>query len=266
MAYAKRMLFTDQDEILIYAVRPTALTSIVEVIASPDLGERTITIIPPRIDEENRREEAEVIASFERERPAILAAFLDAVAHGIKNLPYIPETKWPRMADFAKWATACEGAYDKPGTFSTAYRENRTSAVNALLSEDVVGCAVIRLALPWQGNIGALLGPLAHLAGEQATKSKDWPQTPRGLGAALRRLMPFLRDYGIEVEPPDKNDKTRTWQIQAVAQADSPTAQQQPDDNSLKSRGLGGMGGLGGCSPYSTGSNPTSAARSWCRW
>jgi hypothetical protein len=152
MAYAKRMLYTDQDEVLIYAVRPTALTSVVEVIEAPDLGDRTITIVPPRIEE---NEEAAVIADFENKRPAILAAFLDAVAHGIKTLPDIAETKWPRMADFAKWVTACEGAYDQAATFSVAYRENRSSAVNALLSENVVGSAVIRLPLPWQGQIGA---------------------------------------------------------------------------------------------------------------
>src|SRR5262249_21270048 len=106
MSYAKRMLWTDQDEVLISAVRPVALTSIVEVITAPDLGDRTITIVPPRIDEEYRREETEVLADFDKERPAILAAFLDAVAHGIKTLPDIAHTKWPRMADFAKWVTA----------------------------------------------------------------------------------------------------------------------------------------------------------------
>ena len=216
MSYAKRMLFTDQDEILIYAVRPIALTSIVEIIVAPDLGDRAITIVPPRIDEENRREEAEVLAAFEKEHPEILAAFLDAVAHGLRTLPTITNTKWPRMADFAKWATACEGAYDNAGTFLRAYSENRTNAISALLAEDLVGSAVMRLPLPWQGQIGMLLEPLAHLAGDQ-TKSREWPKSPRGLGSALRRLVPFLRDCGIEVEVPDKSDKTRTWAIRAVA-------------------------------------------------
>jgi hypothetical protein len=102
MSYAKRMLWTDQDEIVIYAVRPIALTSVVEIIVAPDLGDRAITIVPPRIDEENRREEAEVLAAFEKEHPEILAAFLDAVAHGLRTLPTITNTRWPRMADFAK--------------------------------------------------------------------------------------------------------------------------------------------------------------------
>jgi len=128
MSYAKRMLFTDQDEILIYAVRPIALTSIVEVIEAPDLGDRTITIVPPRIDEKDRREESEVLTAFAKERPAILAAFLDTVAHGLKTFPNITNTQWPRMADFAKWATACEGAYD---TFGLSRRNRLNSPTNS---------------------------------------------------------------------------------------------------------------------------------------
>lgn len=252
MSYAKRMLFTDQDEILIYAVRPIALTSIVEIIVAPDLGDRTITIVPPRIEEENRREEAEVLASFAKEHPAILAGFLDAVAHGLKTLPDVTSTRWPRMADFAKWAVACEGAYDSNGTFLKAYGENRSNAVTALLSEDMVASSVLQLALPWEGHIGMLLEPLSSLAGEQ-TKSREWPKSPRGLGSALRRLMPLLRDHGIAVEPPTKNDKTRTWVIRAVDPPPPQQPDQQPEDNPLEFKGLGCLGGLGCSSPYNEG-------------
>jgi hypothetical protein len=265
MSYAKRMLWTDQDEIVIYAVRPIALTSVVEIIVAPDLGDRAITIVPPRIDEENRREEAEVLAAFEKEHPEILAAFLDAVAHGLRTLPTITNTRWPRMADFAKWATACEGAYDTAGTFLRAYGENRTNAITALVAEDMVGSAVMRLLLPWEGQIGMLLEPLAHLAGDQ-TKSREWPKTPRGLGSALRRLVPFLRDCGVEVEVPGKNDKTRTWAIRAVAVPITPTAHQQPDqqleDKPLKTEaeigGPGGLGDSGGSLHSNTHGGPTS--------
>jgi hypothetical protein len=264
MSYAKRMRWTDQDEILIYAVRPIALTSVVEIIVAPDLGDRAITIVPPRIDEENRREEAEVLAAFEKEHPEILAAFLDAVAHGLRMMPTITNTRSPRMADFAKWATACEGAYDPAGTFLQAYGENRTNAVNALVAEDMVGSAVMRLPLPWEGQIGMLLEPLAHLAGDQ-TKSREWPKTPRGLGSALRRLVPFLRDCGVEVEVPGRNDKTRTWSIRAVAGPIAPTAHQQPDqqpeDKPLKTEaeieGPGGLGGSGGSLHHDRGRGRT---------
>ena len=56
------------------------------------------------------------------------------------------------MADFAKWATACEGAYDTAGIFLRAYGENRTNAITALVAEDMVGSAVTRLILPGRGR------------------------------------------------------------------------------------------------------------------
>jgi hypothetical protein len=176
MSYTKRMLFTDQDEILIRATRPIALTSVVEVITAPDLGDRSIMLVPPKIEEKTRREEAEVLASFEQERPAILAAFLDAAAHGLKMLPDV-KGKWPRMADFAKWVTACEGAHDTPGTFLKACSENRLRAINAMLGEDIVANAIAKLTLPWSGNAVILLEKLTQLAGGQA-KSSEWPKTP----------------------------------------------------------------------------------------
>lgn len=93
-----------------------------------------------------------MLASFEKERPKILAAFLDVVAHGLKTLPDITETDWPRMADFAKWVTACEGAHDTPGTFLRAYRENHLIATRALLGDNIVAATLIQLELPWSGN------------------------------------------------------------------------------------------------------------------
>jgi hypothetical protein len=243
MSYSKRMLFTDHDEILIRATRPIALTSVVEVIVAPDFGDRSIMLVPPKIEEKTRREEAEVLADFEKERPAILAAFLDAAAHGLKTLPDV-KGKWPRMADFAKWATACEGAHDAPGTFLKAYSENRLRAINAMVGEDIVANAIAKLVLPWSGNAVTLLEKLTQLAGEQV-KSHEWPKTPRKLSGILRRLVPPLHETGIDVEPPGEADKTRTWHIQAVGADIPPDGPEPPDGNPLKTQPLGDVGGLG---------------------
>ena len=244
MSYSKRMLFTDHDEILIRATRPIALTSVVEVIVAPDLGDRSIMLVPPKIEEKARREEAEVLADFQKERPAILAAFLDAATHGLKTLPDV-KGKWPRMADFAKWATACEGAHDTPGTFLKAYSENRLRAINAMLGEDIVANAIAKLALPWTGNAITLLEKLTQLAGEQV-RSHEWPKTPRKLSGILRRLVPALGEIRIEVEPPGETDKTRTWRIQAVGADMPPDRPEPPGRNSLKAQPLGDVGDLGG--------------------
>jgi hypothetical protein len=256
MSYSKRMLWTDQDEILIRATRPIALTSVVEVITAADLGDRSIMLVPPKIEEKTRREEAEVLASFEQERPAILAAFLDAAAHGLKMLPAVTG-KWPRMADFAKWVTACEGAHDTPGTFLKAYSENRLRAINSMLGEDIVANALTKLALPWSGNAVTLLERLAQLAGEQ-NRSSEWPKTPRKLSGILRRLIPPLRETGIEVEPPGETDKTRTWHVRAVM-PNTPVQRPEPPTSKLfKSNPLGDVGDWGGSSHMLGEDDPSS--------
>ena len=65
--------------------------------------------------------------------------------------------------------------------------------------------------------------------------------------------MPFLREHGIEVEPPAKNDKTRTWHIRAVPDRPPQQPDDKPQQSQEKSEGLGGLGGLGCSFPYPTG-------------
>jgi hypothetical protein len=44
----------------------------------------------------------------------VLGALLDAVAHGLRNLPHLRCQPLPRMADFALWATAGGTAFASP--------------------------------------------------------------------------------------------------------------------------------------------------------
>jgi hypothetical protein len=85
------------------------------------------------IRDERRRPEAELWHQFETARPCILGALLDAVAHGLRMRERIQFVRLPRMADFAKWSTACETALWSPGTFLMAYNANRRRT-----AEDVV--------------------------------------------------------------------------------------------------------------------------------
>ena len=61
------------------------------------------------------------------------------------------------MADFAKWATACEPAFTTQGSFNAAYHRNRTEAVESLLDDDLLADAVQELRLPWEGPASELL-------------------------------------------------------------------------------------------------------------
>ena len=134
--FATRQLYTDQDEVLLDAIRPVILNGIEEVVNRPDLADRAIFLTLEPIPDDKRRLETELWAAFEAVRPRILGALLDAVALGLERLPEIRLERLPRMADFAIWATACEtalrhqdGTSWEDGTFMKAYSGNIDEAV-----------------------------------------------------------------------------------------------------------------------------------------
>jgi hypothetical protein len=225
------------------------------------LGDRSLFIVAQPIDPKERRPESEIWNRFNREHPAILGALLDAVVHGLRNLPTVTDVEWPRMADFAMWATACEGAYAKPGTFKTAYAGNRADAISAMIEGDVVASAVLRLALPWSGQLATLLEKLTAVVGDVQARARPWPKSPRGLGSALRRAAPLLTEQGVTVAPPPPKDRTRTWKIsrQQPGQPEQPE-QPSPADFANNSSDLGSGDRPGYC-PQQPDRQP--AAKPW---
>ena len=126
---AVRRLYTDEDEMLFQAARPILLNGIENVVSRADLADRAIFLTMAPIADERRRSEAELWREFERVRPAILGALLDAAAHGLRTLPRVRLDRLPRMADFAIWATACETAFWSSGTFVHCYEANRRASI-----------------------------------------------------------------------------------------------------------------------------------------
>jgi hypothetical protein len=140
--FAVRQLYTDQDEVLFDSRRPILLNGIEDYVTRPDLADRSIFLGLQEIPERQRKEEEKLLAEFEQARPKILGALLDAVAQGLRGLPSVRLERLPRMADFAKWATACELPLWKAGTFAKAYDANRAEAVETVIESDPVAGAV----------------------------------------------------------------------------------------------------------------------------
>jgi len=200
--FAVRQLYTDQDEVLFDAARPVILNGIEDIVTRPDLADRAVFLMLEPIPEERRRPEAELYAEFEAARPRILGVLLDAVVEGLKRLPETRLEKFPRMADFALWATACETALWPAGTFCSAYSGNRDEAVEGVIDAEPIAAtvrAVMATRTVWTGTASDLLGALAEVAGERVAKSKTWPDSPRALAGRLRRAATSLRKIGIEI-------------------------------------------------------------------
>jgi hypothetical protein len=219
--FAVRQLYTDLDEVLFDAARPVILNGIEDIIERADLADRALFLTLEPIPEERRRPEAELRAAFEVERPRILGALLDAAVEGLKRLPETRLPKYPRMADFALWATACETALWPAGTFWSAYCSNREEAVEGVIEADPVAAAVRALSAThaeWKGTASNLLVALSQVVDERIAKSKTWPDNPRALSGRLRRAATFLRKIGIEVAF-KKEGKARTRIVHITASA-----------------------------------------------
>jgi hypothetical protein len=202
--FAVRKLYSDTDEELFDASRPTILNGIDSVITRPDLADRAIFLTLDPIADTERKPEHELLVAFERERPLIIGALLDGVARGLRELPHTRLDRFPRMADFAVWAAACESAFWSAGTFAVAYRDNRSDIIADVLDADAVASAVITFMETQKGvvtqNASFLLGALGEIITTQQRKSKGWPDTPRALSSRLRRAAPFLRKAGIQID------------------------------------------------------------------
>jgi hypothetical protein len=200
--FSVRQLYSDQDEILFDAQRPVILNGIEDIVERPNLADRSLFLTLDPIPKNKRRPEREIMDEFEKARPEILGALLDALVVGLQCLDQTELDELPRMADFAIWMTACESALWKKGTFISAYTGNIDEATKSLIEGDIVSAAVVEFMAgkpEWTGATKDLLHCLDAQVGERVNKRKEWPTKPEGLAGRLRRLAPSLRRSGLEI-------------------------------------------------------------------
>jgi DNA polymerase I-like protein with 3'-5' exonuclease and polymerase domains len=201
--FGTRTLYENDEETLFDATRPVILNGITDVATRPDLLDRAIIVVLPAIPEEKRRPESELWDEFEETLPEILGGLFDAVSTALRELPNVDLASLPRMADFAKWATAAESALGmQPGKFMEAYADSRREINERALEADPVAVAVVKLMAnkeEWVGTTAKLLKDLKYLVEEDVRRYKTWPKQPQHLSRHLKRLAPVLRGEGIEV-------------------------------------------------------------------
>jgi hypothetical protein len=234
--FATRTLHTTAGETLFHAECPVLINGIDDVVARPDLADRTIMLELERIEPGRRRPAELIVRDFEVDRPLILGALLDAMVQGLRNLDTVAETNLPRMAGPARWMLACEGALWAEGTVADALERSGRKNVDRLVERNpLVGAIASYMASQsfWEGTATQLLLDLDRLVDEGTRRSRSWPQDPARLGALLVRVRPLLRELGIEAGGgPKGRYRTRIIELRRQAGAGHSEAELLDDDPS----------------------------------
>ena len=214
--YATRALYTDDEEAVIEASRPVILTGIENPVVRGDLADRSISIRLSRIADADRRTEAELLAAFDEARPIIFGALLDGLAEGLQQYDNVRLQQLPRMADFCRWAVACEGAYWAPGTFRAAYGDAQAAGTEDVLEASPIGPALRQFlegCPSFDGTAAELLDRLNELQ-QEGRSPKSWPSNGAETGKHLTRLAPSLRKLGYTAER-TKTKSRNLWRLES---------------------------------------------------
>ena len=197
--FGTRQLYSDDEEALFNFTRPILVNGIDGVVAKPDLVERSSTLRLPRIPPDQRQDERELWARFERTRPRLLGALLDAVSCALRLRDQVHLRSRPRMADAATWVEAAAPALGiHPGAYVAALGGNQVDAVSAALEDDPLGKTLrdfLEDNVGWKGTASQLL---AQLDGVAQSRPERWPKDARALSSKLTWLAPALRAVGID--------------------------------------------------------------------
>ncbi len=222
--YSARTLYTNTEETILDLRRPIVLNGISVIVTQQDLLDRTLHVDLPTI---HARELAgELEARFEAAHPKLLGALLDLFVKTLAELQTVviaPEQR-PRMADFAALGEAVFRVHGRPpGAFLDHYSTMRTDGVLRTIDASPVGAALIEYLRETADGFAGTLAELLSRLERHRPNGEAWPRSPKGLGDALRRLAPALRQVGYECKAGPKTGGTIRWYISRKASRPGPS-------------------------------------------
>jgi hypothetical protein len=217
--FGRRKLQTHA-EWLSYVCRPVLVNGIPVLTGRADLGDRALTLSLPPIGPGKRQTEEEFWDAFGRAQPRILGALYDAVATGLRHQTEVRSSRFPRMADAARFACAAAPAIGlEEDEMLRILEENACRTAMESLESWVLFQPLLSLLEQrcgtWIGTATDLLTALGTLSPNGATRSKSWPCDATRLGGQLSRHAPGLRKTGISVDK-DRSSKHRIITIKRL--------------------------------------------------
>lgn len=224
--FAKRKLYSDAEESVITVKRPIILNGISAAVTAQDLVDRAITIETPVITV--RQEVTGLWREYEESRPHLLGALLDIAAKALAILPNmrIPADDRPRLLEFALLGMAVAKAVGHaPEDFMQEFNACRQESLARTIDASPVAAAVVdMIAARPQGVTAPVKEILLTLEQYRPSGCDSWPRSPKGLGDALRRAAPALRQLDIVCKCLGKIGGAVKWEIKRKLPKQSPAS------------------------------------------
>jgi hypothetical protein len=219
-AYSKRKLYTDREVEQFQVARPQIITAIDDVVAAPDLLDRSLLAHQPELGGDSA-DEIELLAQVDELAPRLLGQLLDAAAVALGRQRTVKLHTVPRMVGPTKWIEAAAEVLGlAPGQFLDAYLDSQARAGRIALESSLIGMALCDMLagrdalaalaeregryyvgpLGFEGTAKELLRDLNDFMQGKSHPGPGWPRTPRGMGGALRKIAPALRKLGYVVK------------------------------------------------------------------
>ncbi|MBT2663852.1 hypothetical protein [Bacillus sp. ISL-45] len=199
--FSTRKFYENTEEVVLSTLRPIILNGIDYIARRPDLADRAIIINLSPFNSNERLSEDEILKEFEDLKPKILGGLLDALSIALGNLHNVKLDSTPRMADFAKLATAAETGFGfKRGTFMNEYIRNRKEAAEEAAEHDLLVSTIIDCLdreRKISGTATFILERLRKYISVDAQTSKQWIKSPNQLKDQLTRIQPILTANNI---------------------------------------------------------------------
>ena len=219
--FAKRQLFTDADEHVINVRRPWLVNGISVCVTQQDLVDRVVSVECPVI--EVRQSSSQQWQAFEQALPGLLGALYGLFVGALRELGsiHLAKADRPRLVEFVTLGMAMHQAsgYD-PTQFLAQFKKTRIEAVARTLDASPVASAVTEFL---ESNPLGIEAPakdiLRRLEDFKPMGADAWPRSPKGLGDALRRAAPALRQLGIECKSLGNIGGKVHWALRHTASA-----------------------------------------------
>lgn len=232
--FAKRKLYSDSEETVITLKRPIVLNGISAAVTLQDLVSRAVTVEMPVIQSAQAKDALET--EFEANRASILGGLLDIAATALAYLPEmsLPDHERPRLVEFAYLGMAVAKAMgEPPEEFKKQLSNARQDGLERTLDSSPVATAIRDWAETFPGCVEdkpvKLWLDILSREPYKPVGCDSWPRTAKGLGDAMRRAAPALRQLGIKCQCLGKVGGVVKWRIGQQVSSSSSQSPECPD-------------------------------------